>query len=709
MSNKQSHTFSLSLQTGPQAGQVFNVEEYPQTIGRGSGSDIVIPDKTLSRQHARIQVTSGGCVVEDLGSTNGTFVNGRRITGPTRLRPGDSLQVGTTVTLSLNSNQPNLDNLETIAPEVHPSTHGPAYSPAQPAPNRAWLWMGALVVLVALLIGAVLAFLYFFQASQPPPVAQPASPESISTSPSPLPVTDTPTPVPTPTTLPVEEAASPTPRPLQVPGLAAAAAIEQAAPAEVTTQIDPFCNQKIEIGPGEPALVTWSQPLAASDGQTDYLALWQEAAHYDLTLDGRPITDRGALHYYRSPGPTLTWWVNIGTLDPGSHYLRVQWYASREISSGLDVSPADGQRDVFGPGAAGEGYCEIVVPAPAADITPQPVNTATPEASATPAQAFVRSAPLGVFVDFEQQSTWQRGDQPYGDLSRSTAQVYAGSYAGRLAYDFPTGDNDYVVFLQTRPLAERPNVLSIWVYGDNSGHYLNVWLKDNNDEVWQMTFGQIKHTGWQEMNAWLEPDQAWPAGHVSGPDNGTIDYPISFQALVLDDAPDSYSGRGTLYLDDLRSQKLAVLPTATPTRGAAQVAATPTRPAVSGRYVLSVGKHVYEPWGAPKGGDICESYRRRDFDDRVQMKGLNIEFLLTNNSSIPVPDDWSPTFVTAKGRTVQVCYYGYAGSGPQPGATSSMTFFTIVEPDDYVRVVQLEVNGEVIQICLDAAGAQSPC
>jgi hypothetical protein len=312
-------------------------------------------------------------------------------------------------------------------------------------------------------------------------------------------------------------------------------------------------------------------------------------------------------------------------------------------------------------------------------------------------------------VDFEQQSTWQRGDQPNGELSRSTAQVYAGTYAGRLVYDFPTGGNDYVVFLQTRPLAERPNVLSIWVYGDNSGHYLNVWLKDNNDQVWQMTFGQIKHTGWQEMSARLDPDQAWPVGPVSGPDNGTIDYPISFQAIVLDDAPDSYSGRGTLYLDDLRSQKLAVLPTATPTRGAAQVVATPTRPAVSGRYVLSVGKHIYEPWGAPKGGDICESYRRRDFDDRVQMKGFNIEFLLTNNSSIPVPDDWSPSFVTAKGRTVQVCYYGYAGSGPQPGATSSMTFFTIVEPDDYVRVVQLEVNGEVIQICLDAAGAQSPC
>ena len=91
------------------------------------------------------------------------------------------------------------------------------------------------------------------------------------------------------------------------------------------------------------------------------------------------------------------------------------------------------------------------------------------------------------------------------------------------------------------------------------------------------------------------------------------------------------------------------------------------------------------------------------------MKGFNLELLLTNNSSMPVADDWYPDFTTIKGRSPQVCYYGYAGSGPQPGATSSMTFFTIIEPDDYVRVVQLEVNGEFIQICLDPSGAPGPC
>jgi hypothetical protein len=713
MSSKQSYTFNLTVQSGPTAGQTFTIQDYPQTIGRGAGSDIVIPDKTLSRQHARIQATDRGCVVEDLGSTNGTFVNGQRITSPTLVRPGDTLQVGTFVNFSLQSNRPNLDNLETLIPgraNIGPvaTSVAPAQQPPKKSANTAWLLMGVIVAIVAVLIGGVLAYLYFASAAPSTPAAQaPAAGPGEPTQPLPT-ATDTPTPPATPTPKPEEP--TPPQKPLQVPGIAAAAAIEQPAPADVATQIDPFCNQKIEVVPDQPLLVSWSQPLAAADGQNDFLAQWLEAASYDITLDGRPITDRGAFHYYRSPGPTLTWWVNIGTLDPGAHYLRVQWYTSREISSGLDANPADGQRDLFGPGAAGEGYCEIVVPAPTPEATPAAaVAIDTPEPAATFSQTFVKAAPLGVFLDFEQQSAWQRGDQPYGELSRSTGQVHSGSYAGRLAYDFPSADNDYVVFLQTRPLAERPNALSIWVYGDASGHYLNVWIKDDNGQTWQMSFGQIKHTGWQELIARLDPDQAWPVGHVSGPDNGIIDYPISFRAIVLDDAPDSFSGRGTIYLDDLSSRELVDLPTPTPTTRPPQILPSPTTATNTGRYVLTVGKHIYEPWGAPKGGDICESYRRRDFDDRIQMKGFNLELLLTNNSSMPVADDWSPSFTTVKGRSPQVCYYGYAGSGPQPGATSSMTFFTIIEPDDYVRVVQLDVNGEFIQICLDPSGAPGPC
>ena len=53
------------------------------------------------------------------------------------------------------------------------------------------------------------------------------------------------------------------------------------------------------------------------------------------------------------------------------------------------------------------------------------------------------------------------------------------------------------------------------------------------------------------MTAPLDVEAPWPAGSLGGPKNGLLDYPISFYALVMDDAPDTYVGSGTIYVDDL--------------------------------------------------------------------------------------------------------------------------------------------------------------
>ena len=473
----------LIVQRGPNAGRVFAVTELNQTIGRGSGCAIHIPDQTLSRQHARIRTTASGCVVEDLGSTNGTFVNGHRITGPTLLRPGDTLQLGELVTFSLQADRPNLDDLETIAPTLAPPGYAPK-SPAAPAPaatgqsgQGTWLLVGGVVLLVAILIIGGLVFLYATTFAPATAVVQPPTP-----TPQPAQaVAEVATATPIPPASPTPEAApspTPTPLPLVVPGLPAGSAREQLPPPEVTTRLSPFCNDTIEVKANEPLLVSWSQRLAAPTDQTDYRSQWLASAFYDITLDGRPVTERGSFHYYQTAGPTLHWWINIGLLEPGAHYLRVQWYTSREISSGLDIQPADGQMDFFGPGAAGEGHCEIIVAAPTAALTNTPTPTTTPPPISTQVQPSLQPAPLGVFQDFEQPAAWQRGDEANGELSRVTTQVHSGSYAGRLSYNFPSTGNDYVVFSQSRPLAGNPNAISIWVYGDNSGHYLNLWLKD---------------------------------------------------------------------------------------------------------------------------------------------------------------------------------------------------------------------------------------
>src|SRR5438270_4755131 len=67
------------------------------TVGRSRQCDIVLSDPNISRQHAEVRPRGGSWVVSDLGSTNGSRLNGRRITGPEVIRPGDEIELGATV------------------------------------------------------------------------------------------------------------------------------------------------------------------------------------------------------------------------------------------------------------------------------------------------------------------------------------------------------------------------------------------------------------------------------------------------------------------------------------------------------------------------------------------------------------------------------------------------------------------------------------
>lgn len=65
--------------------------------GRDAECSLVIDGTTVSRRHARITVAHGAATIEDLDSTNGTHVNGKRISAPTRLAPGDEFALGSEV------------------------------------------------------------------------------------------------------------------------------------------------------------------------------------------------------------------------------------------------------------------------------------------------------------------------------------------------------------------------------------------------------------------------------------------------------------------------------------------------------------------------------------------------------------------------------------------------------------------------------------
>ena len=68
------------------------------TIGRGGGCTISLPADTFASQvHARVVERDGQLYLEDLGSTNGTFLNGKQVANTERVRKGDRVQVGQTV------------------------------------------------------------------------------------------------------------------------------------------------------------------------------------------------------------------------------------------------------------------------------------------------------------------------------------------------------------------------------------------------------------------------------------------------------------------------------------------------------------------------------------------------------------------------------------------------------------------------------------
>ena len=89
----------LVVQRSPsfEAGDAFEVDSAPLTIGRGGQNDLVLwGDEFASARHVRVEARRDGVWVQDLGSTNGTYVNGSRVAGAQRLAPGDVIRVGET-------------------------------------------------------------------------------------------------------------------------------------------------------------------------------------------------------------------------------------------------------------------------------------------------------------------------------------------------------------------------------------------------------------------------------------------------------------------------------------------------------------------------------------------------------------------------------------------------------------------------------------
>ena len=87
----------LIAQEGPLKGKRWTLE-HTLVLGRDTTCDLTIPDRKISRYHARLTPTSDGVLLEDMGSKNGTFRNGEMIGAPLILQDGDLIQIAVTQT-----------------------------------------------------------------------------------------------------------------------------------------------------------------------------------------------------------------------------------------------------------------------------------------------------------------------------------------------------------------------------------------------------------------------------------------------------------------------------------------------------------------------------------------------------------------------------------------------------------------------------------
>jgi pSer/pThr/pTyr-binding forkhead associated (FHA) protein len=86
----------VMIKSETQQGTEIDVQDVT-VLGRSPEADVNLDDPYASEFHMRLVAQDNGMVLHDLGSTNGTYVNGRRVIAPTSLRRGDTIQVGKTV------------------------------------------------------------------------------------------------------------------------------------------------------------------------------------------------------------------------------------------------------------------------------------------------------------------------------------------------------------------------------------------------------------------------------------------------------------------------------------------------------------------------------------------------------------------------------------------------------------------------------------
>jgi predicted component of type VI protein secretion system len=129
--------FQITISSGPNPGTVFALDKSEMILGRDLSADLVINDAEVSRKHARLVAQQVGYLLEDLGSTNGTVVNGQRLVAPYLLIGGEVITIGEQISLVCERVQDDPDSTRVSyrqpAPQgARPQVQMPVQSVAEP-------------------------------------------------------------------------------------------------------------------------------------------------------------------------------------------------------------------------------------------------------------------------------------------------------------------------------------------------------------------------------------------------------------------------------------------------------------------------------------------------------------------------------------------------------------------------------------------------
>lgn len=192
--------FRLTVIKGFNKGEVFPLEEDEVIIGRGEENGIVLNIAEVSRKHSVLTRGKEGYIINDLGSTNGTFVDKKKVGDKYLLKPGDTIMLGDAIYLTYQADEDPEETLvalrpvEISTPDDTAVTPKPAARERAPSPvttlgqgktaednlsqgqvteekkGRTWLWagIGCVVVIIFLIVIGLIIFDYLNLYCTPP-------------------------------------------------------------------------------------------------------------------------------------------------------------------------------------------------------------------------------------------------------------------------------------------------------------------------------------------------------------------------------------------------------------------------------------------------------------------------------------------------------------------------------------------------------------